>query len=79
MAFVQKNCTKLHTFERLMNEQAMPFAECFLSPLLCALRKGYDTQHALLKFLESCKITIDNTEALLVHYHNGSPPKSSNV
>ena len=47
-------------FERLMYEQVMPFVECFLSPLLCGFRKGYNTQHALLKFLETCKITMDN-------------------
>ena len=43
-----------------MYEHLMPFVECFLSPLLCGFRKGYNTQHALLKFLETCKITMDN-------------------
>ena len=43
-----------------MDEQVMPFVECFLSPLLCGFWKGYNTQHALLKFLETCKITMDN-------------------
>ena len=38
----------------------MPFAECFFSPLLCGFRKGYNTQHALLKFLETCKATMDS-------------------
>ena len=47
-------------FERLMYEHLMPFVECFLSPLPCGFRKGYNTQHALLKFLETCKITMDN-------------------
>ena len=47
-------------FERLMYEHVMPFVECFLSPLLCGFRKGYNTQHALLKFLETCKMTMDN-------------------
>ena len=47
-------------FERLMYEQVMPFVECFLSALLCGFWKGYNTQHALLKFLETCKITMDN-------------------
>ena len=27
--------------------------------LLCAFRKGYNTQHALLRFLETCKMTLD--------------------
>ena len=38
----------------------MPFAECFLSPLLCGSRKGYNAQHALLKLLETCKATMDS-------------------
>ena len=46
-------------FERLMYEQIIPFAECFLSPLLCGFRKGYNAQHALLKFSETCKAAID--------------------
>ena len=47
----------------------MPFAECFLSPLQCGFRKGYSTQHALLKVLETCKATIDRggfADALLM-------------
>ena len=43
-----------------MYEQVIPFAECFLFPLLCRVWKGYDTQHALLKFLETCIATKDN-------------------
>ena len=43
-----------------MYEQVIPLAKCFLSPLLCVFRKGYNTQHALLKFLETCKAAIDN-------------------
>ena len=46
-------------FERLRYEQVIPFAKCFLSPLLCGFRKSYNTQHALLRFLETCKITRD--------------------
>ena len=42
-----------------MYEQVIPFAECFLSHLLCGFRKGYNTQNALLKFMETCKATID--------------------
>ena len=38
----------------------MLFAESFLSPLLYGFQKGYNTQRAFLKFLETCKITIDN-------------------
>ena len=38
----------------------MPFTECFLIPLLCGFRRGYNTQHALLKFLASGKATLGN-------------------
>ena len=43
-----------------MYEQVMPFADCFLSRLLCGYRKANNTQYALLKFLETCKMTMDN-------------------
>ena len=43
-----------------MYEQVIPFAECFLSPLLSGFGKGYNTQHAVLKLLETCKTKIDN-------------------
>ena len=43
-----------------MYEQVIPFAECFLYPLLCGFQKGHNTQHALLKFLETCEAAIDN-------------------
>ena len=47
-------------FERLLlYDQVMPFAGNFLSSLLCGFRKGYNTQQALLRFLESCKMTLD--------------------
>ena len=42
-----------------MYEQGISFAECFLSPLPCGFRKGDNTQHALLKFLETCKAAIN--------------------
>ena len=42
-----------------MYEQVIPFAECCLSAP-CGFRKGYNTQHALLKCLETCKAAIDN-------------------
>ena len=35
-------------FEHFMYEQVIPFAECFLSPLLCGIRKGDNMQHVLL-------------------------------
>ena len=47
-------------FERLLVNQMLPFVNNFLSPNLCAYRQGYDTQHALLKLVETCKKTLDN-------------------
>ena len=32
----------------------------FLSPKICAYRHGYNTQHALLKLVETCKKALDN-------------------
>ena len=47
--------------ERLVYDQLMEFSVSFLSPLLCAFKKGYNTQHALLRFLETCKMTLDKS------------------
>ena len=47
--------------ERLLYDQLMEFSVSFLSPLLCAFKKGYNTQHALLRFLETCKMTLDKS------------------
>ena len=43
-----------------MYKQVIPLPEYFLSPLECEFRKGYNTQHASLEFLESCKAAINN-------------------
>ena len=48
-------------FERLLYDELMKFAVNFLLPLLCVLRNGYNTQHALLRFLETCKMTLDKS------------------
>ena len=56
-------------FKQLMHESVISIAECFLSPLLCGFRKDHNTRNALLKFLETCKATIDNggiTDTLLM-------------
>ena len=47
-------------YERLVQDQMLPFVQNFLSSLLCGFREGYGTQHALLRFEEACKQTIDN-------------------
>ena len=47
-------------FSSEIYEQVIPIAECFLSPLLCQFQKGYNTQLALLKFLETSKAMINS-------------------
>ena len=47
-------------YERLVQDQMLPFVQSFLSSLLCGFREGYCTQHALLRFVEACKKTMDN-------------------
>ena len=54
-----------------MYEQVIPFAECFPSSLLCGLQEGYNTQHELLKFLETCsKAAIDSGDFAGAHLMN---------
>ncbi len=38
----------------------LPITESFLSPLLCGFRKGYGTQHALLRLIETCNKSLDS-------------------
>ena len=45
--------------ERLMTNQVIQFSEHFLPPLLCGFRPKYSTQHALLRFVEKCKESLD--------------------
>ena len=47
-------------FERLMQNQMLPFVRKFLSPLLCGFREGYGTQHPLLRLIETCNKSIDS-------------------
>ena len=47
-------------YERMMQDQMLPFVQSFFSPLLCGFREGYGTQHALLHFVETCKKSIDS-------------------
>ena len=42
-----------------MESQIKSHALSFLSPLLFRFREGYGTQHALLRFIETCKKTLD--------------------
>ena len=47
-------------FERLMQNQMLPFVQSILFPLLCGFREGYGTQHALLSLIETCNKSIDS-------------------
>ena len=46
-------------FERLICQQLDAFMSSHLSPFLCGFRKGFNTQHALLKLVESWKVGLD--------------------
>ena len=46
-------------FERIMIKQIQPFANNFLSDLLCAFRNGHNSQHALFSLIETCRKTLD--------------------
>ena len=39
-----------------------PYISYYLSALLCGFRKGYNTQHALIRMLEKLKGSLDNGE-----------------
>ena len=51
-------------FERIMNRQIIKYITPFLSILsiLCGFRKGFNTQHALIRMLEKWKVSLDNGE-----------------
>ena len=46
-------------YERLMSEQMAAYSETFLSPYFRGFRKGYNTQQALVRFVEKCKSVLD--------------------
>ena len=46
-------------FERLLFTQMTTFADTILVPYLCGFRKGFNTQHALLRLLDACKTALD--------------------
>ena len=52
-----------------MESQITPFANNFLSPMLCGFRRNYNTQHTLLRRIEHCKEAEDtkhSVSALLI-------------
>ena len=46
-------------YERIFSGQISHYMENILSPYLCAYRKGYSTQHALLRLIEKCRSFLD--------------------
>ena len=44
-------------YEKLMQDQMLPFIQSFQSSLLFGFREGYGTQHAFLCLAEACKKT----------------------
>ena len=65
-AFIKKNYRPITVlssvskiYERDLESQIKSHALSFLSPLLCGFREGYETQHALLRLIETCKKTLN--------------------
>ena len=53
-----------------MFEQIVAYSESFLFQYLCGFREGYNTQQALVRFLEKCKSVLDRkgfAGAILMH------------
>ena len=46
-------------YERTFSGQIAHYMENVLSPYQCAYRKGYNTQHALLRLIEKCRSFLD--------------------
>ena len=51
-------------FERILAKQISNFMFEKCSPFLCGFRKGFSTQHALLRLLESWRESLDNGEVI---------------
>ena len=46
-------------FERRLAKQMLHFVNKFLSPKICGYRQGYNTQHAVIKLVGTCKKTLN--------------------
>ena len=76
-AFTKKNYRPItvlssisKVYERILEGQIESHSLSFLSPLLCGFREGYETQHALLRSIETCKKALGKggvTGALLTY------------
>ena len=49
-------------FERFLYSQMTGFADTFLVPHFCGFRKGFNTQHALFRLMDTCKESLDKKE-----------------
>ena len=47
-----------------MESQITPFANNFLSPMLCGFRRNYNTQYTLLRLIENCKQALDTKHSV---------------
>ena len=47
-------------FERIIQKQIAIYIETCLHPYLCAYRKGYNVQHALIALIEKWRVSLDN-------------------
>ena len=46
-------------YERIISSQIICYINDILSPHLCTYRRGYNTQHALLRLVENCRSSLD--------------------
>ena len=47
-------------FERLIEKQIVPFIDTKISNLLCAYRKNYSAEHALIRVTKKIRKTLDS-------------------
>ena len=51
-------------FERLLYAQMIGYVDTILVPYLCGFWKDFNTQHALLRLMDTCKNSLDKKESL---------------
>ena len=47
-------------YEKSLNEQLLPFVNCFSSELMSAYRSGYSTNYVLIRLIENWRHALDN-------------------
>ena len=65
-SFIKKNYRPItvlpavsKVYERIIQDQIIPFMEPVMSIYFCGFRKGYSTQHALMRLIEKCREFLD--------------------